>query len=126
LPAGVSPLIGFEREVVDEFRAEMRTRLAQKIAAFDAALPEEAKLCATCGERMHSRGRRPHVTLTRYGEIDLRPQTFGCDRCKTSRQPLIERLGVEVGHLSGSLARLAALLGIVVAYSGATRTAVPG
>ena len=116
LPAGVSPLIGFEREVVDEFRAEMRTRLAQKLAAFDAALPEEAKLCATCGERMHSRGRRPHLTLTRYGEIDLRPQTFGCDRCKTSRQPLIERLGVEVGHLSGSLARLTALLGIVVPY----------
>jgi len=116
LLASLAPLIGFEREVEEEFRGRMCARLAEKIAAFDAALPDEAKHCPTCGERMHSKGRSPHVTLGRFGKLDLRPQTFCCGRCKASRQPLLELLGVEVGHLSGSLARLVALLGIVVPY----------
>jgi hypothetical protein len=124
LLTSLPPLIGFELEVEDEFRGQMCARLAEKIAAFDAALPDEAKLCATCGERMHSKGRSAHVTLARFGKLDLRPQTFCCDRCKASRQPLLERLGVEVGHLSGSLARLVAVLGIVVPYELAAQLVV--
>ena len=124
LLANLPPLIRLEREVEEEFRPQLRARLVEKIAAFDAAQPEAVLLCAKCGARTHSRGRSSHTTLVRFGEIDLRPQTFRCEVCKISRRPLLERLGVEAGRLSGSLARLVARLGVVVPYELAAQLVV--
>jgi hypothetical protein len=114
-------LIRLEREVEDEFRPQMCERLGEKIAAVDASVAEEALGCPKCGARMHSKGRRSHCSLTRFGEVVLRAQTLRCDACKLSRRPLLERLGVEAGQVSGSLARLIALLGVVVPYELASR-----
>jgi hypothetical protein len=116
LAAAVPALIGLEREVEQEFRPQMCARLAEKVAALDLARDVEATTCEDCGARMHSKGRRPHTTVTRFGELDLRPQTFRCGTCKTSRRPLLDQLGIEAGRVSGSLARLLALLGVVVPY----------
>jgi Uncharacterised protein family (UPF0236) len=117
----VPPLIRLEREVEVEFRPQMCARLSEKVAAFDASRSKEDLCCEKCGARMHSKGRRPSTSLTRFGEVDFRPQTFRCKPCKVSRQPLLDRLGVEVGHVSGSLGRLIALLGVVVPYELASR-----
>lgn len=120
----IPELIRLEREVEDEFRPQMCARLSEKIAAFDALRSEDCLCCEKCGGRMQSKGRRSCCSLTRFGEIDFRPQTFRCDACKVSRRPLLERLGVEVGHVSGSLARLIALLGVVVPYELASQLVV--
>ena len=121
LEAEVPSLIRLEREVEDEFRLPMCARLGEKVAAFEASHFGQGLDCERCGVRMHSKGRRSCSFLTRFGKLDLRPQTFRCDGCKVSSRPLLDRLGIEAGRVSGSLARLLALLGVVVPYELAAR-----
>ncbi|HXW58337.1 MAG TPA: ISKra4 family transposase [Solirubrobacteraceae bacterium] len=114
-------IIRLEREVEEEFRPPMLARLKERVAAVDALQSEHDVACSRCGERMHSKGRRSCFTLVRFGKLDLRPQTFRCEGCKVSRRPLLEQLGVEAGRLSGALARLVALLGVIVPYEQAAQ-----
>jgi hypothetical protein len=95
---------------------QMCARLGEKVAAFEASHFEQGLECDKCRARMHSKGRRACSFLTRFGKLDPRPQTFRCDACKVSRRLLLDQLGVEAGRVSGSLARLLALLGVVVPY----------
>ena len=124
LAAQVPPLIRLEREVEDEFRPQMCARLAEKIADFERAHAGQNLDCDKCRARMHSKGRRPCSFLTRFGKVDPRPATYRCDACKLSRRPLFDQLGVEAGRVSGSLARLLALLGVVVPYELAAQLVV--
>lgn len=118
----VSPLIRMEREVDDEFRPVMRTRLLEKIGEFDALQKGTAPRCVTCKRAMKSRGqRRAPSLLTRFGELLLTSTVYRCKACKEEVRPLWERLGVEAGQVSGSLARLLALLGVVVPYELAAK-----
>ena len=117
----VSPLIRMEREVGEEFREAMRDRLAQKVVTFDAGCSGSSPRCAKCGKATSSRGRRSSSVLTRFGSVLLRPTVYRCRPCKLQVHPLLDRLGVEEGRVSGSLARLLALLGIAVPYELAAR-----
>lgn len=113
-------LIRLERQVEDEFRSAMCVRLSEKIATATAVLP--APRCE-CGRAMKSRGRKCASFVTRFGQLTLRPTTYRCKVCKRQRRPVLEMLAVEVGRVSGSLARLLALLGAVVPYQLAARLA---
>jgi hypothetical protein len=116
----VPALCRLEREVADEFRVAMCSRLQAKIAGLEASLAGCAPRC-TCGRAMKARGRRATWFLTRFGKLRLRPAVYRCATCKRQSRPLLERLGVEVGRISGSLSRLVALLGVVVPYELAAR-----
>jgi len=114
-------LIRLERETEEEFRKPMRLRLEEKIRQVDDSISGTAPRCDECGSHMKSRGRKNASFLSRFGKIDLRPRTYRCKPCKRRVRPLVDKLGVELGCVSGSLARLLALLGVVVPYELAAR-----
>jgi len=117
-------LIRLEREVEDEYRPLMRTALEQRIRQVDASLAGQAPRCPVCGRPMKSKGRRPSSFISRFGEVDVRAALYRCARCKRSGRPLLSALGAEAGRVSGSLARLLALLGVVVPYELAAHLAM--
>lgn len=116
-------LMRLEREVEDEYRAVMCMRLTERIAGVAAGLPCVAPRCEKCGRAMKNRGRRASGFLSRFGEIRVVATTYRCGPCREQRRPLLEQLGVEVGRVSGALARLLALLGVVVPYQLAAELA---
>lgn len=67
---------------------------------------------------------RPVSWLSRFGQLRARPRRYRCKSCKQECRPLLDYLGVEPGRISGSLARLLALLGVVVPYELASRLAL--
>jgi hypothetical protein len=119
--------IRLEREVEDEFREQMVQRLREKIEDIDSSMLGRAPVCEECrnDRRMKSRGRKKTSFITRFGEISLRVQTYKCREagCGHTCRPLMDALGVEEGRISGTLARLLALLGVVVPYELAARLA---
>jgi len=116
-------LIRLEREVEDEYRAKMLARLGERIASVEFEMAGTAPRCSDCGKAMRARGRRRSSFITRFGLLKLRPATYRCRPCRRQAQPLLARLGVEAGRVSGSLARLLALLGVVVPYQLAAHLA---
>lgn len=121
----VSLLMRLEREVEDEYRPQMLVRLRDKVAAQQEAMRGQAPRCPVHGRAMKSRGQKPCSFVTRYGKLELRPSTYRCEKkdCDQHRRPLMDRLGVEVGQVSGALLRLLALLGVVVPYELAAQLA---
>lgn len=118
----VAPLIRMEREVEEEFRPAMLARLHEKIDEFDAQQKGMAPRCPKCKRAMRSRGRlRAPSLLVRFGMLLLVSTVYRCRPCKEQLRPLWQRLGVETGQVSGSLARLLALLGVVVPYELASK-----
>jgi len=110
-------MIRMEREVEEEFRPAMLARLQGKIGEFDAQQKGMAPRCPTCKRAMRARGRLPAPSLlVRFGRLLLVSTVYRCKPCKQQIRPLWQRLGVEAGQVSGSLARLVALLGVVVPY----------
>jgi len=120
-------IIRLERNVEDEYRDQMRASLKQEIAAIDASMDGTAPKCPKCQtlRPMKSRGRKNKSLVTRFGEIRLRVQTYACSEegCKHTHRPLMDMLGVEAHQISGSLARLLALLGVLVPYELAAKLA---
>ena len=116
-------LIRLEREVEDAYRARMLAHLGERIASVDCEMAGTSHRCSVCGCAMRARGRRCSSFITRFGLLKLRPATYRCRRCRRQEQPLLVRLGVEAGRVSGALARLLALLGVVVPYQLAARLA---
>ena len=119
----VSLLMRLEREVEEEFRPQMRARLEERITEAGASHTAGAPTCPTCERRMKSRGRKPSSILTRFGKVAIRGPKYRCKACGTTCRPWHECLGLEVGRISGSLARLLALLGVIVPYEMAARLA---
>jgi hypothetical protein len=117
--AAVPLLVQMERDVTVEFREQQRLRLTEKIKEHEALLP----VPSCCGHTMKNRGRKKSSFLSRFGRIILFPVTFRCALCNRSVRPLMDALGVELGSISGSLARLLAILGVVVPYHMAARLA---
>jgi hypothetical protein len=101
----------------------MRARLEEKIAHVDAGLAGTAPRCDICGKAMENKGRKPKTFISRFGPGKFRPTRYRCKPCKQSVRPLVKKLGIEVGQVSGSLARLLALLGVVVPYELAAQLA---
>ena len=120
-------IIQLEREVEDEFRGQMMQRLKEKIEEVDSAMSGHAPVCENghASHPMKSRGRKKRTLITRFGEICVWVQTYRCieEGCGQTCRPLMDALGIETGRISGMLARLLALLGVVVPYELAARLA---
>ncbi len=121
--AEVPPFLLLEREVDDEFRPQMREALQRKINALGDGSSAGAPTCPQCGRAMRCHDRPAVSWLTRFGRLGTRAARYRCRSCKCESRPLLDRLGVEPGRISGSLARLLALLGSVVPYTLAARLA---
>lgn len=110
-------LIRLEREVENEFRPQMRARLEERIAHEGERLAASATpVCECCGASMRSRGCKRSKIITRFGEVAVVDSAYRCKPCRKFVRPLVRHLGAEVGRISGSLARLVALVGVVVPY----------
>ena len=59
----------------------------------------------------------------RFGRLHASIARYRCKPCKAERRPLLDLLGVEPGRISGSLARLLALLAVVAPYTLAAQLA---
>jgi hypothetical protein len=57
----------------------------------------------------------------RFGRLRVRVPRYRCPACGGESRPLLDLLGVEPGRVSGSLARLLALLAAVAPYPLAAR-----
>lgn len=66
---------------------------------------------------------RPISWLAHWGRLRASASRYRCTACKQESRPLLDLLGVEPGRVSGSLARLLALLATVAPYELAGRLA---
>lgn len=112
-----------EREVEEEFRPRMLEALQDKVDKAAEALACQTPNCPVCEKPMSYHDSRPVSWLARFGRLRAWVARYRCKPCKQKRRPLLEELGVEPGRMSGSLARLLALLGVVVPYELAARLA---
>src|SRR5204863_871966 len=61
--------------------------------------------------------------LARFGRVVASVPRYRCAGCRYECRPVLEQLGVEPGRISGSLARLLALLAVVAPYTMAAQLA---
>jgi len=115
--------IQLEREVEDEFRPALLGALQRRVEALAESLSTPPPSCPQCGRCMASDDARPVSWRCRFGRLQVHARRYRCPHCRREARPLLDRLGVEAGRLSGSLARLLALLGAVVPYELAARLA---
>ena len=66
---------------------------------------------------------RPVSWIARFGRVIAPITRYRCGGCKYECRPVLEQLGVEPGRISGSLARLLALLAVVAPYTTAAQLA---
>jgi hypothetical protein len=118
-----SQFLLLEREVEDECRPLMLRELQKRVN--DLAETTRAKFpdCARCGRRMVCQDVRPVSWLARFGRLRVGVARYRCPACGLECRPLLDVLGVEPGRISGSLARLLALLAVVAPYPLAARLA---
>jgi hypothetical protein len=119
----VPRLMVLEREVEDEFRPRLLEALQRRVDALAAGLSEAAPSCPRCTHPLHYHDSPTVSWLTRFGRMRARASRYRCPACGEEDRPLLALLGVEPGRISGSLARLLALLGVVVPYELAARLA---
>jgi hypothetical protein len=112
-----------EREVEDEFQPRLLEALQRRVDALAAGLSETAPNCPRCLHPLHYHDSPTVSWLTRFGRMRAQASRYRCPACRQEHRPLLELLGVEAGRISGSLARLLALLGVVVPYELAARLA---
>lgn len=123
LKSEASRFMLIEREVEDEFRPKMLEAIEDRVNALAASVRTEAANCPQCSRRMSYHGSPKVSWLTRFGRVCIYAARFRCKPCKQERRPLLDLLGVEPGRISGSLARLLALLAVVGPYELAARLA---
>ena len=122
--AAETPLfIQLEREVEDEFRPALLGALQRRVEAFADQWSNSPPGCRHCGRSLAYHDARVVSWVCRFGRLQVRARRYRCPRCRRQARPLLDRLGVEAGRISGSLARLLALLGVVVPYELAARLA---
>lgn len=112
-----------EREVEIEFRSQMLAALQSKVDRAADSLSSQVPNCCRCGRLMSYHDTRSVSWFSRFGRLRGWAPRYRCKVCKQECRPLLEHLGVEPGRISGSLARLLALLGVVVPYELASRLA---
>lgn len=111
-----------EREVEDAFRPKILEMIQSKVDALAVSIEAEAPKC-TCGRTMCFHDERPVSWISRFGRVCAQVRRYRCQPCKRQCRPLLDLLGVEPGRISGSLARLLALLAAVVPYELSARLA---
>jgi hypothetical protein len=123
LASEIPPFILIEREVEDQFRPLMLKELQGKTNALADSLRGVAPNCPNCDQPMTYQETRSVSWVTRFGRVLAGAARFRCRPCKTQCRPLVEHLGFEPGRISGSLARLLALLAVIVPYELAAELA---
>lgn len=111
-----------EREVEDEFRPRMLAAIQSRVVALADSIKEEVPTCH-CSRAMGFHDERRVSWVSRFGEVGAWVRRYRCRPCKRECRPLLDLLGVEPGRISGSLARLLALLAVVGPYELAARMA---
>lgn len=118
-----SEFLLLERAVEDEFRPRMLQELQRRVDALAQAVRGNSATCPGCGQLMICQDVRPVSWVARFGRLRTRVPRYRCPSCHFECRPLLDRLGVEPGRISGSLARLLALLAAVAPYPLAARLA---
>jgi hypothetical protein len=112
-----------ERAVEQEYRPLMLAELQRRVDAVAQTAQIREPVCPRCGRTMGRKDTRPVSWLARLGRLSAPVSRFVCRACPVQCRPLLDLLGVEPGRLSGSLARLLALLAAVAPDSLAARLA---
>jgi Uncharacterised protein family (UPF0236) len=112
-----------ERAVEQEYRPLMLAELQRRVDAVAQTAQTAHPACPRCGRTMGRKDTRPVSWLARFGRLSAQVSRFVCRACHVQCRPLLDLLGVEPGRISGSLARLLALLAAVAPYSLAARLA---
>src|SRR6202140_4414734 len=122
LADGPSQFLLLERAVEDEYRPRMLQALQRRVDEV-AETTRATPVCARCGRLMVCQDVRPVSWLARFGRLRAGVPRYRCPECHSECRPLLDLLGVEPGRISGSLARLLALLAAVAPYPLAARLA---
>jgi hypothetical protein len=118
-----SQFILLERAVEQDYRPRMLAELQRRVDTVAETAQTTVPACPRCGQIMRRKDTRPVSWLARFGRLSAPVSRFVCRECHIQRRPLLDLLGVEPGRISGSLARLLALLAAVAPYSLAARLA---
>src|SRR5580658_6168095 len=118
-----SQFLLLERAVEDEFRPRMRQELLRRLKELADKTRATSPDCTGCGRRMVCQDVRAVSWLARFGRLRVGVPRYRCPACGLECRPLLDLLGVEPGRISGSLARLLALLAAVAPYPLAARLA---
>src|ERR1017187_427529 len=119
----VSQCMLLEREVEVQYRARMRKALQDKVNAAADSLLSQSPTCARCSQPMKRHDTETVSWVARWGRLHATVARYRCPAGKDERRPLLDLLGVEPGRISGSLARLLALLAGVAPYTLAAQLA---
>ena len=117
-----SQFLLLERAVEDEYRPRMLRELQRRVDEM-AQSARATPAYADCGRLMVCQDVRPVSWWARFGRLRVRVPRYRCPACGGESRPLLDLLGVEPGRISGSLARLLALLAAVAPYPLAARLA---
>ena len=112
-----------ERAVEEEYRPLMLAELQRRVDEVAQAVQTTGPACPLCGQTMRRKDTRAVSWLARFGRLSAPVSRFVCRACHVQCRPLLDLLGVEPGRISGSLARLLALMAAVAPYSLAARLA---
>jgi hypothetical protein len=118
-----SQFLLLERAVEDEYRPRMLQELQRRVSDLAETTRAESPDCAGCGRRMVCQDVRAVSWWARFGRLRVGVPRYRCPACGSECRPLLDLLGVEPGRISGSLARLLALLAAVAPYPLAARLA---
>jgi hypothetical protein len=101
----------------------MLEALQDKVNAVAESLHGQTPVCDRCGQSMKCHDSESVSWVARFGRLHASVARYRCPACKGERRPLLDLLGVEPGRISGSLARLLALLAVVAPYPLAAQLA---
>ena len=119
----VSQFIRLEREVEIEYRPLLLEALQGKVNAVADSVRDQTPSCSQCGQPMKRHDTETVSWTARLGRLHASVARYRCKPCKTECRPLLDRLGVEPGRISGSLARLLVSLAVVAPYTLAAQLA---
>jgi hypothetical protein len=123
LETGASQFMMLERAVEEEHRPQMLADLQRRVEAVAETAQTQTPGCSRCGHPMWRQDTRSVSWWARFGQLRARVSRYRCPACHWECRPLLDLLGVEPGRISGSLARLLALLAVVAPYPLAARLA---
>jgi hypothetical protein len=123
-----SKFLSLERAVEDEYRPRMLEELQRRVNELAETTRATIPVCAHCGRSTVCQDVRPVSGWARFGRLRVGVPRYRCPDCGSESRPLLDLPGVEPGRISGSLARLPALLAAVAPYQLAARLAwlLPG
>jgi len=123
LAGQASQFMLLERAVEEEYRPHMLADLQRRVDAVAEAAQAVVPKCPRCEQAMKRKDTRRVSWIARFGRLQAWVPRYHCAPCRVQSRPLLDVLGVEPGRISGSLARLLALLAVVAPYPLAARLA---